>query len=455
MPLKLTRFDDTAVINRWADGIEQDINSLKIPTPLVSNQPTFKTNNVINQAQSTLNLIAGPGINITPGLAGNTVISATASGDGLSHGTTPWESDPSYIILRDDFVPSFSSTDNGSNTFSQIGELGWFLTGSVSNTAALLGGRFPYVGQYAWQNSATGNEAGYLGFTAAGGSGSYTPNCWALGDDSGWYMTWVFKVDHALSNSNPLVLTGKALYVGLSGGTYPFGVNAQSRPDVFIGLRYDTTTGLGDTTFVWEAVANQTYTSAARNNTQGTTQVTTVAPVAGTWHRVDIFSTSNGSVTMMLDGANSFTTPFPTLTVTGGSGSQGFIDSGQGTISIANGSGTPNGFAAYAPGSTITVTGFGGGGTVLNSTWQIYFNASGQLLFDTTGNLIVTSGTPVVTGFPGVTPICVWGNDGTVGSPTGNSGAFYVDFFSFVWNPALGGSAPGVSASTNPRYFTF
>lgn len=80
MPLKLTNYNDPAVLNKWADGIEFQLKNLKFPIPPKTNLPQFRTNNVINVKQNLQNLVGGVGISITTDVLGDTVINSTAAG---------------------------------------------------------------------------------------------------------------------------------------------------------------------------------------------------------------------------------------------------------------------------------------------------------------------------------------------------------------------------------------
>src|SRR5208282_3698325 len=234
-----------------------------------------------------------------------TVIPAfTSVTDGLIHGRAVWDGDAAVFQLTDDFnnylgaslIPSSSET-------TQIGQLGWTLSGTVSTIQWWAGGQYPNMGQYGWANAATLGDNGLLlmNATNANQNSGWYGSAWALGESSNWWLTWVFKTDIVASsgNFNEYTTAGKSIYVGLVGTTaWNSAIGAFSRPDVFVGLRFDTTTGIGDSFFTFEAVANTSYSTAARHNTQGSTQVTNVAPTQGTWHRLDIYSTTPGTMTM-------------------------------------------------------------------------------------------------------------------------------------------------------------
>lgn len=374
-----------------------------------------------NATQTVLNLVEGDGITLSSDLTGDVTITGSAT-------TIP--------VLSDNFLPYLSSTAAGTGPSSQIGQLGWQLGGSAGNNESFMGGQLTNLGQYGWANSASADVAGWLYINSAGNgtSGTWYQSGLALGESDSWTATWIFKVERPLTVNTTYDITGKALYVGLCGPTLPAGFSHISRPDVFIGVRYDTTTGLADTTFVLEAVGNLTYSSSARHNTQGTTLVTAIAPVAGVWHTLNITYAGGGALTLTLDGTATLSTTLPTITVTTSSG-DGVINAGQAAILLSAGSSGTNGALVWGTGSTITVSGFTSTGAVLNGTNTLYFNNGGtQMYFDTTlGNVNTGGGQSIsVSGYPQLVPFAMFGNDGTVASPTANTALLVVDYFSLV-----------------------
>ena len=296
--------------------------------------------------------------------------------DGLTHGTTPWESDPSYLILRDDFHAALGTNDiAGTIPTVGIGQLGWALLGTTGNEGGVIGGVPPNVGQYGWSNDATASDAGWLTF---GGSGTfsnsdYSQLGWALLDNTGWVASFVFKVDvpNPLSSAPNFSMAQTALYVGFCGQAInPWLSVPQSRPDVFIGVRYDTSTtspAINDSFFTLEVVANPTFSTPIRNNTQGTTLVTSVAPVQGQWHRLDIICNTAGSVTLVLDGANTLTAAVPVFSFTASVGA--LSANGSSRLNWTTSGSVPQ--SVWNTGSNLTVGGFTSSLAPYNGAWLL------------------------------------------------------------------------------------
>lgn len=421
----------------------------------------LETNYLPNPNQNLLNLVGGPGVSISANPDGSVVISG-AGGDGLTHGTLPWESDPGFICLRDDFFNVLGATAiNGSVVpGSNIGELGWALLGDAGQQGGMIGGVPPYIGQYGWSNTAVASQLGLLTLAGSGSfsDANYSQLGWALMDNPGWVMSFVFKVESGapLSSSPPFSTAQKSIYIGLFGQDVGRDANsAMSRPNVFMGLRYDTSTSapsIDDSFFTFEVVENPVGASSVRNNTQGITQVTPIAPVQGTWHRLDIFCSAAGTVVMMLDGANTFTATIPTFSIT--ASISGVVNDGAARLNWSV-SGTNPPQSVWNTGTALTVSGFnlGSGLIALNGTWTL--TASNETFLGFDAPLVPNTsgaGTATLTGYPSWIPGIWMGNDDTM-SPTLNNMMMVVDFFSFIWNPNLGPNAPGTPDATLPRYF--
>ena len=506
----------------------------------------LQTNNVDNPVQTKLNL-TGAGVTYGPG-AGQVSI-ATGTGDELIHGqgnidTGSWESDPAYVLMRDDFF-SAGSAGGAISTSNplKIGDLGWsFLSSNGSSFRSTLGAP-PNLGTFNWANVGTISEV--VGLVLTNGSTDntslfYNDNTMPLLEYPNWKASFIWKTDFSTAGTRQHTTTQKAMYVGFVAGDYAGSLagNISSRPNTFMGIRFDTSTSPGalsvtavanaaggttvytipanalstsngfvGTTFVttncgntanngtficvasgnssitllnasgvagtgltgfatgptapndsfytFEVVDNISISSVAfgRNNKQGQTFVTNVAPVAGVWHRLDILCTAAGVVTMTLDGSaintHTFTVPVQTLTFTSNIAT---ASNSNGSTQISwNGPVSSGGLAhKWGVGSLVTVAGFTSvynGTFALNtptgSTQLLYNNASG------TGNSNPASST--LSGYPAWIPIFWFGNDDTA-SPSGNSITFFVDFFSLIWNPAVGGGT-ATPLLTNPRYF--
>ena len=420
----------------------------------------LETNSIANPNQSLLNLVGGPGVSILANPDGSVIISG-AGGDGLTHGTLPWESDPGFTCFRDDFHGALGNTDiAGTFPTTSLGELGWSLLGNTGDQGGVMGGVPPYLGQYGWSNPASASQFAILTFVGSGSFSNvgYSQLGWALMDNPGWVMSFVFKVDTPLplSTSPTFSAAQKSIYIGLFGQDMVGDISApESRPNFFMGLRYDTSTtapSIDDAFFTFEVVENPTTGTATRNNTQGITQATTVAPTPGTWHRLDIFCSAAGQIVMMLDGANTFTATVPTFSIT--ATFHGIVSNGFARLQW-NVSGTTPPQSAWNTGTEITVAGFslGSGLSGLNGSWQLTAGDSNFIGFDALGAAgAIGSGIATVTGYPSWIPGVWMGNDDTA-APTSNNIMMVIDFFSFIWNPNLGPTAPGTPDATLPRYF--
>jgi len=468
--------------------------------------------------------------------------------DGLTHGDTVWEHDSAYVELRDDFVPNWANNFGVSGTNSMgAGELGWFIN-SAPASVNQSGGAPPYLGQLSFDNGNAVNQFSSIllnffsnisTFGSSPSPSTISVNSFALLENPGWKLTWIFKWDGAVASVSGFDTTKKSCYVGLS-GSYVSNIGTQvitPRPDIFIGLRYDTSitpgtltltsvanagagvtvytgtitgglngayigmtfvvagftngvnngtfvcsqstattltlgnasgaaethaataagpAGMNDAFFTFEAVLNPQYSSGARHNLQGQTHVTTVAPAMGVWHRLDMTCSAAGVIVMTLDGSstNTFTVTVPTMTIT--------MNGGQASCNnhsarVATGGAGTSGGRAYLPfanGSVVTtsIPGF----ATLSSTQALFFCDGVTLRWDapTVGNIGNSSVFPdgTISGYPALTPVCTFGNDDTA-SPTSAQTRFTVDFFSLVWNPNLGASAPGTPDATKARYW--
>lgn len=378
----------------------------------------------------------------------------TSTGDGLTHGSSPWESDPGFISLRDDFHSQMGgSTLTGGAPLTGLGELGWALMGNPGSQGGIIGGQPPHVGQYGWSNVGTAGQAGWLTFAGGGSysSSNYSQLSWALFENPAWKMSFVFQIDTGAALANPKFdMSQTSIYVGLTGPLIaPLATGAISRPYIFVGVRYDTSTtspSIDDSFFTLEVVANPQILPVARNNTQGTTLVTTIAPTQGAWHRLDIICDTAGMVTLVLDGTATLTAAVPTYSIT--TSIDALQANGQGRIAWTDTSPVPA--SAWNSGSLLTVSAFSAAIAFLG-TWEL--NASGESVvgFDmpaATGG----TGTGTISGYPSMIPVFVAGQDDTA-SPDFNDWTFIVDFWSFVWNPNLGPSAPGTPDATKSRYF--
>jgi|SRR5579859_548075 len=411
------------------------------------------------EASPSLNLIAGPGIQITQN--GNTdTISATGTGDGLVHGDTIWEIDPAYMWLRDDF-------QGGSTTTGAVGEIGWAtVTTNGGPSLVTRGASLPNSGIFQLTNSGTAATVSaiagttvFLGNSAASSPSPFMP----LFDYPGWKAIFIFGLGFA-SNSNalnPPFLTQKSIYVGLSATPKPETTwGGAGRPLTFMGVRFDTDAtapAISDTTFHFEVVANpNAVASPNRNNTQGTTFDTGVTPTVGQFYRLEIECIQSGVITMSLNGSTPQTFNVPTITV-GGAGESGIATANSGFVDVQPGSlaGASDG-QIFVAGSKVAISNVAGAPfTALNGNTVTLLDSTGgpawKFVFAiaNTGVTTITNGKFV--GFPGVTPLFSFSND-THATPVAASTSLLIDYFSLVWNPGVGGGT-GTPVSTKSRYF--
>lgn len=249
-------------------------------------------------------------------------------------------------------------------------------------------------------------------------------------------------------------MTQKSMYIGLTDPNIAQYINGTiSRPNVFIGLRYDTSTtspSINDSFLTLEVVANPTFNSVSRNNTQGATLVTAIPPVQGAWHRLDIFFNATGSVTLVLDGnsANTLTTPVPTVDVT--ATVSALVNDNAARLNWTPSPTVP--MSSWNKGTALTVSGFTGGLAFLNGVQTLNASVENFVGFDIINANTSGSGTATLSGYPSLIPVAIFGNDDT-STPTANGALLVVNYFSYVWNPNLGANAPGTPDSTLPRYF--
>jgi hypothetical protein len=476
--------------------------------------------------------------------------------DGLIHGQLPWESDPAYVLMRDDFMtysPWATTASAQSNTW---GDLGWGIFPSSLQVDQLgnHGGAPGHIGQVGWQNNGTANGFGALAISTTPvytSTPGLLPFSMALLENPGWRLSWVFKFGAPYRVSSAAFgTTKKSFYIGLCGpvsAATNFSGGGSPRPNTFIGLRYDTSTtpgtitlsaaanasggntsytispaipssqanayvgmtfvvsgfttganngtftcvsnttaalvlnnpsgvaethagsaagpvGLNDTYFTFESVANRIWTGGGnRTNTQGTTQVTTVQPKPGVWHRLDMVCTVAGQIVCTLDGSSTNTVTFTVPQI-----SYGFTGIYTGQVSAAGGIGRvatnvhsfTTGITASTPevgeGSSVTVSGLSAGNAGLNGTQvlDVYSYNVSSMMFPTTSSPIGNNSAAfTLSAYPALTPFVSYGNDDTA-SPTADSMRLYVDFFSYIANPGIIGLTSATADPTKSRYFS-
>jgi hypothetical protein len=370
------------------------------------------------------------------------------SGTGVSYGPNPGEVlfvGAVQYTLKDNFAycPQEAVNFGAANVPAAfIGQLGWALAGFTGNEGGQYGGPLAHYGQFGWSNDEFAQDAGWLLLNQSNGQNNsgFSCNGFASAEASGSVFTYIFKIDANVNLTfNPLQ---KSIYVGLVSpidGSPGFTTYSQgstvSRPNYFIGARFDTSTtspSINDAFFTLEVVANPVFTTNppfSRNNAQGATFVTTIVPTAGVWHTLTIgFSGTN--VTINLDG-QTFTTAIPTVTV---SGSVGGYCTGQG---LARVDWTPASTALpvgpWGVGSQLTIAGFTGAFVGLNGVQALTLIDSGSFAWfnSALGNIGSQSDTVTLTGYPAFLPCAMFGNDDTA-SPGGPDMMFFMDDFSLI-----------------------
>lgn len=425
--------------------------------------PLLETNNIKNNKQDTLNLIAGTGVTLSANSQGGVTINGAAgSGDGLIHGDTVWEYDSAYSIWRDDFLMS-SGASGGTGDFNWgIGGLG---TPAIYN----YGGALPYIGQCELNLANTAaNQNGFVvpryATTGIALVRNVWDTAWPLFDYPGWKMTWVFTIRRPDPRNgggfHAFDTTRLSLYVGLANGWAPnsSALTLDPRPNVFFGCRFDTDTtapSIADTTYVLEACTNAIdNTGTTRYNNQGTlggTFNTGIAPADGVFHRLEISCVTVGSVTITLDGVGQtftitpLTTTWPNAAIATGNG-QALMFMPTPSAAYSN----TVGQSGFGPGSRIT---FAGGSlpAAYVGTFTALQNVSGSAVIAPAGPGGVT-GTFTSTVYPGVYPVASIAQDSTGAVADQWSRSLVLDYFSLVWNKGLATGAPAPS-STLPRYW--
>jgi hypothetical protein len=197
--------------------------------------------------------------------------------DGMQHGDTVWWSDSAFNEYREDFNSLFTtSTKSGTAPVNQIGRLGWSADWQTNSKPKFtFGGIPPYLGQYSWENNGTANQLCPLMFPNSQGATTTSQQAQALLDKPGWKASFVFRVTPCgIADSSGIGFFGtqrKAIYVGFSGattGAFAAATPVSSRPDVFIGLRYDTSSANGNGMIV-TSIANASAGSTVYTGTFG------------------------------------------------------------------------------------------------------------------------------------------------------------------------------------------
>lgn len=413
-----------ASLNRWADYIETQLR---------------KTNNAVAFTNETAQVLA------------NTPVVTSSVTDGLIHGDSVWDIDPAYVAYRDDFYWARSTSAGG------LGELGWQLQGSSAAQYEQEAGPPPHIGQLGWANDAVSNDVAVL--RPGLNTGSVSANQGLIFPETvGWKLVYVFQFsNYQTSSAVASSFSQKSFYLGLwDVASANFEGGNLARPIIFAGLRYDTDTtapAISDSTFHFECVANTVGGSYTRNNTQGNVSNTGVTPTVNVWYRLEILCTTVGSLKFTLkgdDGSSATATlTLPQYTATDAS-STGQILSSNGYAQLASGSSVN---FPWGAGSSITLSNLVAGASGLAGTYTLANTGSlTTLVWLKAGmpTVVPTSTTYTVVGYATMLPFICFGND-TGATPTTNL-TFWIDFFSYAWNPGVGGGS-GAPSSNKSRYW--
>lgn len=191
----------------------------------------LQVNNVDNPVQNILN-ITGSGVSYGPG-KGQVQISSGSGGDGLEHGTTPWETDPSSVIMVDDFT-------SGNETSGSIGQLNWRSIGNGPiNQGAWVA---PNLGSIVISSADSANGGILLtpmDIASSIGAG-IPPAGFPLTYNTGWECSFIFRWPNINRSGSANPFTKVRLYLGVASKS---NTGNETRPAKFMGLRYDTDPG--------------------------------------------------------------------------------------------------------------------------------------------------------------------------------------------------------------------
>lgn len=456
--------EGVSTLNRWADAVTTQFSELASQTAKsnntaiavqkqVNNLPTtsleIEVNGTPSSSQSVLNLENG----------GNPPIQITDLGNGnVSIAPPKWT--PNQVSWLEDFTSTPGMSSTVTNIFGQaaFGQQGFYLNGFTSHTDSgiIAGGTFPFVGKVFWGNTSTVSASARLFpawmfsnaslTTNPASHADWNTNPLPLFDYPGWQVSFIFMLSPTLNLA--LSTAQKSLYVGLFGVNPGFynATNGTSRPDKFVGIRFDTSTSapsINDSKFTLECVVNSiTTNTATRNNTQGTTKVCSLAPTQGVIYRLDITSTVAGQVVLTLNQSTTdtliATVPQDIINIgsnfgqifTGGSSFQnqsrtGFlnvISFGAGSKVTFSGITTPT--FTQLNGITLPIQTIGFNGTLYNiQVLQTTLTNEGSTLL---------SNASQISGFPAMYPGVWFGNDDTA-APTALTAQIEIDKIFFNW----------------------
>jgi hypothetical protein len=422
--------------------------------------------NGLNLDYTANSIVLGPNQGIAIYSDGTNYFTNRGLGDGLIHGTTPSEIDPSYSFWRDDFL--FGTAAQSAVGASTFGELRWDSTLGSGATILRGQGTYPNVGIEIISSGSTASTASAIFLPFAGDQGAHAFNQAAalpLLDYPGWKMIWVFgwPSSRTTATASNFPLTKKQFYCGLStvcnytsAEVWEPNNDVNARPPYFIGLRFDTDTtspAISDSTFHFETVGNFNFGNT-RNNTQGTAVDTGITPTEYTYYRFEMLCTAAGQIQMTLTGAGStFTSTLSPskVSTTGGVGSFSLTltrGNGLGELNQASNATSGNNNFTMAVGSRVALS--GATNSFYDGTVTLLFSPSvtGTYTFSLPGAPNTESSSPaVLTYYPGLVPYLGFGND-TQATPA--SVQLGVDFFSLVLSQGLAGVG---QTPNNSRYY--
>jgi hypothetical protein len=209
----------------------------------------FQVNGVPNTDQSLLNLV-GSGVSYGPG-PGEVLI--TSANDGLAHGSSPWETDPSSVIMVDDFL-------SGTTTTGSVGQLGWSFVNAGSGNLGFTAFQPPYTGILTLASGVSADN-GFVFSPTPQPVSSGSPLGFPITYATGWEVQYVFRWPPFIANAVNTTYTKSRLYLGFA---YHSVTNTAKRPAKFVGLRYDTDPGA---TFTLTAAGNASSGTTAYTGT--------------------------------------------------------------------------------------------------------------------------------------------------------------------------------------------
>lgn len=434
MPLKLRNFNDTKILNAWADGIENKLNSIRGTTTVIGGSSP----NMSSLAQSQF-------------------------GDGIVHGDSEHVIDPAYVYIRDEFIGGAGTTiyGPGSLAYNFFGEMNWFQggQGGLAYQGTGWGGIPNMFGVlYMITNSTTNQNIyiipGSVYQSATSGNIEAAPLI-PMFDYPSWEITWIFGLQRYQmydSTASPFpTLANTSFYLGLSAWPGFVPSSTFGRPPIFVGLRYDrdnTAPTIADSTFQFEAVVQNPITSG-RQNTQGNVYNTPFSPREQVPYKFSMRCLTMGQVQMRLlsnAGEDTGWQPMniPSQTWVGGIN---YGDSNGLVSLVMNGASPPNSVMAGL-GTQIYVNGWNGTSSLTRTNAR--YSPYGLTWASTTDGSASQSST-TFSYYPAVHSYACWGNDSE--SSPNNNRVLLLDFFAFLWNPGVN---PANTFKANPslaRYF--